>query len=120
MTPGKRDVSPISRETAVSDQSDRKTLRLTSERKGSAVENPSTGMLYELRPFDENGCELPAIERRAKYDASIIGQAGTIAKANNGPVDIARVGLEPWAHRYITTASPSEFHAKGYRTERLT
>lgn len=42
MTPGKRDVSPISRETAVLDQSDRKTLRLPSERKGSAVENSVT------------------------------------------------------------------------------
>ena len=42
MTPGKRDVSPISRESAVFDRSDRKTGAVPSERDGAAMENRST------------------------------------------------------------------------------
>lgn len=75
---------------------------------------------YELRLFSEEGEQMVTIERWASSDAAIIGQAGTIAKANNGPVDIARVGGEPWSERYLTTAAPSKFHIKGFRTERLT
>jgi hypothetical protein len=51
--------------------------------------------------------------------------AGRLAKQFNGPVDIAQAN-EPsvppthdWAQRYITTASPSEYHSTGYRFERL-
>jgi len=47
LTLSKRDVSPISRGSAVFDRSDRKTCAVASERKGSAVENqnsaPQTG-----------------------------------------------------------------------------
>lgn len=74
---------------------------------------------YELRPFDAAGTQLPTIERYATSDASIISQAGTIAKRNAGPVDIARAGDSSWDDRYLTTAAPSEHHAKGFRTERL-
>jgi len=45
--------------------------------------------------------------------------AGRLAKRINGPVDLARAGSEPWADRYITTASPREYHAARYRFERL-
>jgi hypothetical protein len=76
--------------------------------------------IYELRPFDTDGKQLATIERWANSDAAIIGQAGTMAKANDGPVDIARAGDVSWDERYLTTASPSKIHAKGFRTERLT
>lgn len=42
MTPGKRDVSPISRGSAVFDRLDRKTCAVPSERDGAAMENRST------------------------------------------------------------------------------
>jgi len=42
LTPGKRDVSPISRGSAVFDRLDRKTCAVPSERRGSAVENPKS------------------------------------------------------------------------------
>lgn len=45
--------------------------------------------------------------------------AGRLAKRINGPVDIAFHRLISWEARYITTASPSEYHASGYRFERL-
>jgi hypothetical protein len=51
--------------------------------------------------------------------------AGRLAKQVNGPVDLARAFDPPeqptrdWSSRYITTASPSEHHAAGYRFERL-
>ena len=47
------------------------------------------------------------------------GKAGRLAKRIDGPVDIAFAGGAEWSERYITTAMPSEFHASGYRFERL-
>lgn len=76
--------------------------------------------LYQFRPFGELLEELPSIERYAPSDAAAIARAGTIAKRNQGPVDIAVAGDAPWDERYITTVAPSEFHAKGFRAERLT
>lgn len=49
--------------------------------------------------------------------------AGRLSKKVNGPVDVARwesVSDHDWHDRYITTASPSEYHVTGYRFERLT
>lgn len=46
-------------------------------------------------------------------------KAGRMAKRVNGPVDLAYAGVAKWPTRYITTASPSEFHTAGYRFERL-
>lgn len=52
-------------------------------------------------------------------EASAKARAGRLAKRNGGPVDLARAGTSDWSRRYITTAAPSEFHASGYRFERL-
>ncbi len=72
---------------------------------------------------DESGviAAQPAIttERMASHSAAR-AKAGRIAKQIGGPVDLALAGAAPWDDRYITTASPSEHHASGYRLERLT
>ncbi|MGX7874395.1 hypothetical protein ACVDG5_018035 [Mesorhizobium sp. ORM6] len=57
---------------------------------------------------------------RMAGDAAARAKAGRLAKRCKGPVDLAYAGAAPWNERYITTASPSEFHASGYRFERLT
>ena len=54
-----------------------------------------------------------------RSDSAAKSKAGRLAKAINGPVDLAYAGGAEWDERYITTASPSEFHASGYRFERL-
>ena len=46
--------------------------------------------------------------------------AGRLSTRVKGPVDVAFADERPWEDRYITTASPSEHHAVGYRFERLT
>jgi hypothetical protein len=46
--------------------------------------------------------------------------AGRLCKRIDGPVDVAYAGAAEWNDRYLTTASPSSFHANGYRFERLT
>ncbi|TGT90865.1 hypothetical protein EN804_05890 [Mesorhizobium sp. M8A.F.Ca.ET.161.01.1.1] len=56
---------------------------------------------------------------RLGSDSAARAKAGRMAKRNNAPVDIALAGAAPWNERYITTASPSDFHASGYRFERL-
>ncbi len=53
-------------------------------------------------------------------DTQAKAKAGRLSKLVNGPVDLARHGNSAWEKRYMTTASPSEFHASGYRFERLT
>ena len=55
-----------------------------------------------------------------RNEASARSKAGRLAKSCNGPVDLARCGLSAWNKRYITTANPSDYHATGYRFERLT
>lgn len=59
------------------------------------------------------------VTKSARSDSAARAMAGALAKKVNGPVDLAHVGNEPWNDRYVTTASPSEFHASGYRFERL-
>jgi len=56
---------------------------------------------------------------QAKSDASARSRAGRLAKAINGPVDLARAGSADWADRYMTTANPSPHHSSGFRFERL-
>jgi hypothetical protein len=58
--------------------------------------------------------------QRFTTDSAAKNYAGRLAKRIKGPVDIARAGAAPWDGRYLTTAAPSEFHATGYRFERLT
>lgn len=74
---------------------------------------------YEIRPYDEDGREMGACFITKVTDAAARAHAGRVAKRNNGPVDLARAGAAGWDERYLTTASPSEFHASGYRFERL-
>lgn len=74
----------------------------------------------ELHAYPNGTAVHPQIETQYYRDvAALKGHAGRWAKRVNGPVDVAYAGAEPWAERYITTASPSEFHASGYRFERL-
>ncbi|HWT40522.1 MAG TPA: hypothetical protein VN081_04645, partial [Dongiaceae bacterium] len=79
---------------------------------------------YELIGYAENGDES-RVELYAPTDSAALARAGTRAKIIGGSVDVARVwpaeiGDKEWNDRYISTASPSEFHAKGFRLERLT
>lgn len=74
---------------------------------------------FELVPFDQDGREMDRITIEKPSEAAVRSHAGRVAKANNGPVDIARAGDEDWNDRYVTTAAPSEFHATGYYFERL-
>ena len=72
---------------------------------------------------DEHGAQLSdaADETTANFNETVQAKAyaGRLAKRINGPVDVALAGPRPWNDRYITTASPSEHHASGYRFERL-
>ena len=56
---------------------------------------------------------------RLRTDGAARNKAGRLAKTAGGPVDLAFAGSADWSDRYLTTASPSEFHSSGYRFERL-
>lgn len=58
--------------------------------------------------------------QRLSGDSAARSTAGRYAKRFKGPVDLAIAGGAEWNERYITTASPSEYHTAGYRLERLT
>jgi hypothetical protein len=75
---------------------------------------------FEFQAYKDGTASEPDITFADCIDRGAAkGLAGTKAKRCNGPVDIAFAGEEPWAERYITTASPSEFHKSGFRFERL-
>lgn len=74
---------------------------------------------YELVPFDGDGREMGRFIVRKSGDNAARLHAGRVAKVNNGPCDLARAGNAEWNDRYLTTAAPSEFHASGFRFERL-
>ena len=74
---------------------------------------------YEFVEFDGEGRELDRHILRKSSDSAARAQAGRMAKASGGLVDLARAGNVEWNDRYLTTASPSEFHSTGYRFERL-
>lgn len=57
---------------------------------------------------------------RLSSDSAARSKAGRLARRIDGPVDIAIAGAADWNDRYVTTASPSEYHSTGYRFERLT
>jgi len=95
-------------------------VRMVVERQFSGVNEMGC---YEFIGYAENGAET-RIEAYAPTDGAACAQAGTMSKKINGPVDIARIWPtelfdKSWEDRYITTASPSEFHVKGFRLERL-
>lgn len=74
---------------------------------------------FEFRSFDENAENQETTFERLKTDAAAKSKAGRMAKARNGPVDLARAGGADWSERYLTTAAPDEFNATGYYFERL-
>ncbi len=77
-------------------------------------------MRFEFHSYDDSVKPL-AVHRDMSFDNEKAAKAaaGRLAKRNNGPVDLARVGETEWADRYVTTASPSAFHAAGFCFERL-
>lgn len=76
---------------------------------------------FEFRAFGPDAAagrpEVTLKTLRGESAARSFG--GRMAKRTGGPVDIAYGGDQPWEDRYISTASPSEFHAMGYGFERL-
>ncbi|MCW5679578.1 MULTISPECIES: hypothetical protein [Rhizobium/Agrobacterium group] len=56
---------------------------------------------------------------RLSGDSAARAKAGRMSRRINGPVDLAIAGAADWNDRYLTTASPSEYHSTGYRFERL-
>lgn len=76
-------------------------------------------MRFELQIYDAEQNLAETRFEEARTTDAIKGRAGNIAKANDAPVDVAVAGDGSWDIRYITTAMPSEHHAKGYRFERI-
>jgi hypothetical protein len=80
---------------------------------------------FEFRAFpDEAQGDQQTLIETWRDVAAAKGRAGRLAKRVNGPVDLAYAyeAGEPgqdWSDRYLTTAAPSEYHAAGYRFERL-
>ncbi len=85
---------------------------------------------FEFHSFaaDEHG----AIASQAEVTTALFSETaqakahgGKLAKQCRGPVDILHAhdlseqADRDWNSRYITTASPSEHHAQGYRLGRL-
>lgn len=80
---------------------------------------------FEFRTYSGNEfgdiSERPVVTfERLSGDSAAKAKAGRMAKAANGPVDLALAGDATWDVRYLTTAMPSEFHKSGFRFERLT
>ncbi len=83
---------------------------------------------YELVDYGEDAARSSPerVEIYAPTDSAAFSQAGTRAKKIRGPVDVARLWPKEigekvdWGDRYLTTVSPSDIHAKGFRMERLT
>lgn len=74
---------------------------------------------FELVGFPKDSSEVREFLTQKDIN-SAKRYAGKLAIKLDGPVDIAyyEAGVR-WNERYITTASPSEFHKAGYRFERL-
>lgn len=75
---------------------------------------------YQFHCYSDDGSFLGVHVEDYVSESAARNAAGRQAKQDNGPCDLAHNGDEPWEERYITTASPSEYHATGYRFERLT
>lgn len=77
---------------------------------------------FHVYPGDADGAvaaEPEIFTHRLSGDSAARARAGRYAKQRKGPVDVAFAGAADWADRYMTTASPSDYHASGYRLERL-
>lgn len=77
-------------------------------------------MKFEFVQYDDMGNLLGTDTYDCRNESSARSRAGKYAKRNGGPCDVAYFddGLD-WNARYVTTVSPSEYHASGYRCERL-
>ena len=74
---------------------------------------------FEFHCYNENAEFIGMHVEDHHSESAARSAAGREAKKNGGPVDLCHAGDEIWEDRYITTAAPSEYHATGYRTERL-
>ena len=75
---------------------------------------------YAGDEFGVVAADADVSHHKFRSEAAARSMAGRMAKKVNGPVDLAHAGDADWDERYVTTASPSEFHASGYRFDRLT
>ena len=76
---------------------------------------------FEIKSYGEDGGGKEVIEyQRFNSDSAARSYVGRLSKKIGGPVDLARAGGAEWNERYMTTASPSEYHATGYQFLRLT
>lgn len=75
---------------------------------------------YEFVRYDQNVMPIATEVLEFKSDSAARSRAGRFAKADNGPCDLAEVGIADWGDRYMTTAIPSKYHATGYQFERIT
>lgn len=75
--------------------------------------------LFEFVIYDDGVREIRRECAQMCGENAARAKAGRLAKADGGPVDLAYAGEESWNERYITTASPSQYHTSGYRFERL-
>ena len=85
---------------------------------------PTHRFEFRIFPADEDGRMLESRETIEFHDlvdvAAAKRKAGALAKANNGPVDLAYADDRyEWNERYITTATPSEYVKGGYNLERI-
>lgn len=85
---------------------------------------PLRTIRFELQAFpgDDDGVIVsdPTITEEELAGPSEAKQfAGRLAAKIKGPVDLLYAGSEPHNERYITTMSPCQFAATGYRAERL-
>lgn len=77
---------------------------------------------FEFRIFPAGDAPQLTEWHASKSEGGAKAKAGRLAMRHDGPVDVARYGSggnADWGDRYLTTASPSPFHAAGYRFERL-
>jgi len=85
---------------------------------------PTIRFEFRVFPADEHGGMQTEREFTEFFDLRDLGaakgKAGTLAKQNNGPVDLAYADDRyPWNERYITTATPSKYVKGGFQLERI-
>jgi hypothetical protein len=75
--------------------------------------------LYQFNVEFQDGRPTLTETRSYRSESGARARAGGLAKKHDCPVDLARYGSAPWSDRYLTTASPSEYHAAGFAFERI-
>lgn len=79
----------------------------------------SLGFEFHAFPGEAMGDEVITVVR-VSTDQAARQRAGRLSIKINGPVDIVRIGDEPYDERYLTTALPNHYNQSGYGFERLT